>query len=76
MFFSLDGIDGVGKSTQMRLFCEWLTQQGARRPDLPRPAGSTPLGDQVRNILLKQRRKHPDLPAHPRCSSTWPPVPS
>ena len=24
MFFSFDGIDGTGKSTQMRLFCDAL----------------------------------------------------
>ena len=24
MFFSFDGIDGTGKSTQMELFCDWL----------------------------------------------------
>jgi dTMP kinase len=51
MFFSFDGIDGVGKSTQMRLFEEAL-----RRHELDvvicRDPGSTPLGEQVRDILL------------------------
>ena len=27
MFFSFDGIDGVGKSTQLTLFAQWLTDQ-------------------------------------------------
>ncbi len=50
-FFSFDGIDGVGKSTQLRLFCEWLEAQG--RPTVVcRDPGSTPLGEQLRAILL------------------------
>ena len=51
MFFSFDGIDGVGKSTQLRLFCEWLGERGC---DLVtcRDPGSTPLGERVREILL------------------------
>ncbi len=28
MFFSFDGVDGVGKTTQMQLFCDWLRGQG------------------------------------------------
>ncbi len=51
MFFSFDGIDGVGKSTQMDLFCEWLA---SKRHDVVtcRDPGSTPLGERVREILL------------------------
>ena len=51
MFFSFDGIDGVGKSTQMRLFVEWLTARG-QAPVTCRDPGSTPLGEQIRSILL------------------------
>lgn len=51
MFFSFDGIDGVGKSTQVDLFCEWLSQEG-REVCRCRDPGSTPLGDKVREILL------------------------
>jgi dTMP kinase len=51
MFFSLDGIDGVGKTTQMQLFCQWLTEQGAQVVTCRDP-GSTPLGERVREILL------------------------
>jgi dTMP kinase len=50
-FFSFDGIDGVGKSTQLKLFCEWLTAQGCE-PVVCRDPGSTPLGEQIREILL------------------------
>jgi dTMP kinase len=50
-FFSFDGIDGVGKSTQLKRFCEWLTAQG-REPVVCRDPGSTSLGEQIREILL------------------------
>lgn len=51
MFFSFDGIDGVGKTTQMQLFCQWLTKQG-REVVTCRDPGSTPLGERIREILL------------------------
>jgi dTMP kinase len=51
MFFSFDGIDGVGKTTQMDLFCQWLRQRGADVVACRDP-GSTPLGERIRDILL------------------------
>ena len=51
MFFSFDGIDGVGKSTQADLFAEWLRRQGREVVECRDP-GSTPLGEKVRGILL------------------------
>jgi len=53
-FFSFDGIDGVGKSTQLRLFCEWLREQGLQTVACRDP-GSTPLGERIREILLNSR---------------------
>jgi dTMP kinase len=50
-FFSFDGIDGVGKSTQLKLFCQWLSGQGLQ-PVVCRDPGSTPLGETIRDILL------------------------
>jgi dTMP kinase len=51
MFFSFDGIDGTGKSTQLQLFCEALA---ARGDDFVacRDPGSTALGERIREILL------------------------
>ena len=43
MFFSFDGLDGVGKSTQMNLFVDWLGQQGYDVVSCCDP-GSTPAG--------------------------------
>jgi dTMP kinase len=51
MFFSFDGIDGVGKSTQLALFCQWLGEQGLE-PVVCRDPGSTALGEEIRRILL------------------------
>ncbi|WP_425394966.1 dTMP kinase [Aeoliella sp.] len=51
MFFSFDGIDGVGKSTQIDLFCQWMRAQG-RTVTQCRDPGSTPLGERIRDLLL------------------------
>jgi dTMP kinase len=51
MFFSFDGIDGVGKTTQIDLFCQWLRERGAEVV-ICRDPGSSPLGERVREILL------------------------
>jgi dTMP kinase len=51
MFFSIDGGDGAGKSTQAAMFCQWLGQQG-REVVACRDPGSTPLGEAVRRLLL------------------------
>lgn len=54
MFFSFDGIDGAGKSTQMELFCAWLGERG-KSVVACRDPGSTPLGEAVRSLLLDRR---------------------
>lgn len=51
MFFSMDGIDGAGKSTQTELFVEWLRELGHDVLTCRDP-GSTPLGERLREILL------------------------
>jgi dTMP kinase len=51
MFFSFDGIDGVGKSTQVRLFVEQVRALG-REVVVCRDPGSTPLGERIRDLLL------------------------
>ncbi|RIK79934.1 MAG: thymidylate kinase, partial [Planctomycetota bacterium] len=51
LFFSFDGIDGVGKSTQLRLFCQWLKARGID-PVVCRDPGGTALGERLREILL------------------------
>jgi len=61
LFFSIDGGDGVGKSTQTEMFCQWLRGQG-RDVVACRDPGSTQLGDAVQEILLNRH----DLAIHRR----------
>ena len=56
-FIALEGIDGSGKTTAARALCADLEARGLR-PLLLREPGSTPLGEQVRRLLLD-----PDLGA-------------
>ena len=51
MFFSFDGVDGVGKSTQIRLLADALRQQG-RDVVTCRDPGGTALGERLRETLL------------------------
>ncbi len=61
MFFSIDGGDGVGKSTQIERFCRWLQSLGHDVVTCRDP-GSTPLGEAVRELLLNRH----DLAIHRR----------
>jgi dTMP kinase len=51
MFLVLDGVDGAGKSTQLRLLAEWLRGSGHSVICLRDPGG-TELGEKIRTILL------------------------
>ncbi len=51
MFFSFDGIDGAGKSTQINLLADWLRAKG-KEVVTCRDPGSTPLGEKLRGLLL------------------------
>ncbi|MFV1966424.1 MAG: dTMP kinase [Pirellulaceae bacterium] len=53
MFFSFDGVDGVGKSTQVDLFCGWLQQMGHAVVSCRDP-GSTQLSESIRSVLLER----------------------
>jgi dTMP kinase len=47
----LEGAEGAGKTTQLRRLAEWLTARGAEVVMMREPGG-TPIGDQIRRILL------------------------
>ena len=51
MFVSLEGLDGVGKSTQARLLAERLRAAGHEVVECREPGG-TPLGERVRSLVL------------------------
>ena len=55
-FFSLDGLDGTGKSTQCRLLADWLRGRGFSVTECADPGG-TAIGDVIRDLLLDRRRE-------------------
>jgi dTMP kinase len=55
-FFSLDGLDGTGKSTQVRLLAEWLRGKGLCVVTCFDPGG-TPLGQELRELVLYGQHK-------------------
>lgn len=50
-FIVIDGPDGAGKSTQVRMLAEFLRGQGLAVTETRDPGG-TPIGDKIRHILL------------------------
>jgi len=50
---TFEGIEGVGKSTQINLLLEWLTAKGFSTKLLREP-GSTDFGEKIRNLLLSK----------------------
>jgi len=62
-FITLEGIDGAGKSTQLTWIVELLQRTGLT-PVVTREPGGTPLGEQLRALLLdKSICMHPETEA-------------
>lgn len=59
-FVVFEGGEGVGKSTQIRLLCQWLEQAGCTVVSTLEPGG-TPLANEIRD-LFKFVPKHGDAP--------------
>lgn len=53
-FITFEGLDGSGKTTQLRHLAAWLVDAGHRVVTLRQPGG-TPLGDRIRAVLLDSR---------------------
>ncbi len=53
-FITFEGLDGSGKTTQLRRLAAWLTASGRSVVSLRQP-GSTALGDRLRAVLLDSR---------------------
>ena len=51
---SFEGIEGVGKSTQIKLLNEYLGSKGFKTESLREP-GSTVTGEMIREILLNSK---------------------
>lgn len=54
LFVVLEGIEGAGKTTQNRRLARWLEARGRGHRAVREPGG-TPLGERVREILLRWR---------------------
>lgn len=55
LFLAFEGVEGSGKSTQVRLLADFLRARG-RDPVVAREPGSTPLGERVRETVLQDDR--------------------
>ena len=51
MFVTFEGLDGCGKTTQARLLADALEESGVDVV-LTREPGGTPLGEQIRDLVL------------------------
>ena len=54
VFITLEGLDGSGKTTQIKRLAAWLARRG-QEPVLLRQPGGTATGDRIREILLDSR---------------------
>ena len=56
-FVTFEGLDGSGKSTQLRKLTQWLAAQGRQVTETRQPGG-TRIGDSIRALLLDSRTQN------------------
>jgi dTMP kinase len=54
LFITLEGLDGSGKTTQIKRLAGWMEKRGLK-PTLTRQPGGTATGDRIRELLLDSR---------------------
>lgn len=57
IFIAFEGGDGAGKSTQVRELARWLADDQGHEVVVTREPGATPLGEQLRELLLHSGRQ-------------------
>jgi dTMP kinase len=56
IFITLEGLDGSGKTTQIKRLANWLEKRGFKAA-VTRQPGGTATGDRIRELLLDSRSK-------------------
>lgn len=56
LFITVEGLDGSGKSTQLRFASDWLRQRGLDHR-LTQEPGGTPLGESIRTVFLNLKEE-------------------
>lgn len=56
-FLTFEGLDGSGKTTQIRKLTDWLKANG-RQVTVTRQPGGTEIGNRIRDLLLDSRTKN------------------
>jgi dTMP kinase len=59
LFISFEGVEGAGKSTQLKLLYDWLKDQG-KEVVVTREPGGAPIAERIRHILLDTTNKGMD----------------
>src|SRR5580700_11078399 len=56
LFITLEGLDGSGKTTQIKRLAAWLGKRGVE-PVVMRQPGGTAIGDRIRELALDSRSR-------------------
>jgi dTMP kinase len=56
LFITLEGLDGSGKTTQIKRLAAWMQRRGSA-PVITRQPGGTALGERIRELLLDSRSR-------------------
>src|SRR5437667_8170104 len=56
MFITFEGLEGVGKTTQLQAMTDYLASKGIAVLKTREPGG-TPMGEEIRDVLLKHRNE-------------------
>jgi dTMP kinase len=56
LLITLEGLDGSGKTTQMRRLAAWLKRRFPDEPVVTRQPGGTETGDRIRSLVLDSRQ--------------------